>query len=47
MDNIINRIPTAVITCVTMEVRFWLTVLLMVSTSLVIMLKISPWVLAS
>lgn len=45
--SIIIRMPTAVTTCVTICVRFWLKALLTVSTSLVMVLRISPWVWVS
>lgn len=47
MASIITSTPTAVVIWVTTEVRFWLMALLMVSTSLVMTLRISPWVWVS
>ena len=44
MASIITSTPMAVVIWVTAAVRFWLTALLMVSTSLVMTLRISPWV---
>ena len=45
--HIMTRIPRAVTTWVTIWVRFWLRALLRVSTSLVMVLRISPWVWVS
>ena len=47
MASIITSTPTAVVIWVTTEVRFWLMALLMVSTSFVMTLRISPWVWVS